>query len=586
MTVPPPLSSDDLAQYFPARRDQAIKPGAFEIGLCLGGTVSAGAYTGGVLDYLVEALDAWTADKDRGVPEAPVHDVVISTVAGTSGGAINGGILLRAAGWEYDHGPNDDNPFFSSWTSGVDLMKLLSPAPEADSTGLVSIFNCAAIAAQAAKTIAYHGRPLGSGNSPSQRSYFADPLRLFMMVGNVTGLPYSIAMSGQSGLSHDLVAHADFVRFALTISGGVPNPPVSRPDEFALVSTSSLNWDELQKSSLATSAFPLAFRSRPLARAMEVCGYRAIAVPPENDQSPAKVLQLIPRWDVLSAGESNPEICNFVNVDGGTTNNEPLDVVRTSLAGLAGRNPREPGEANRAVVLIDPFSDPEALGPHEPPSLVGLALPFIMSLVYQARYKPTDIALAQDEGTYSRFLIAPVGPAAADGKRAIGSRAIASGGLGGFLGFVDRSFLEYDYALGRRNAYDFLKRHLALPEKAKNAIFSSWTDDQRRAYRISENGIDYLPLIPLMPRLRDNPPALMPWPALSEFPNTLSDAIAARLDAVYALAKAAGQPDSWIKRAIMSSYLWLGWKFYLRGALRDGAVNALRSALQQQGLLR
>ena len=103
MTAPPPLSSNDLAKYFPARRDQPIKPGVFELGLCLGGTVSAGAYTGGVLDYLVEALDAWTADKERGVPEAPPHEVVISTVAGTSGGAINGAILLRAAGWEFDH---------------------------------------------------------------------------------------------------------------------------------------------------------------------------------------------------------------------------------------------------------------------------------------------------------------------------------------------------------------------------------------------------------------------------------------------------------------------------------------------------
>jgi hypothetical protein len=217
--------------------------------------------------------------------------------------------------------------------------------------------------------------------------------------------------------------------------------------------------------------------------------------------------------------------------------------------------------------------------------LIDLALPFVMSLIYQARYKPADIALARDEGVYSRYLIAPVGPAAPGGKRDIGWRAIASGGLGGFLGFVDRTFLEYDYALGRLNAHDFLRRHLALPESANNPIFASWTSDHRKDYRVTENGTDYLPLVPLMPRLRDNPPVLPRWPALSEFPSTLSDAIGARLDVVYSLAKAASQPDSWIKRAIMSSYLGLGWKFYLRGALRDGALAAIRSALQQQHLL-
>ena len=31
----------------------------FEIGLCMAGAVSAGAYTAGVMDYLIETLDKW-----------------------------------------------------------------------------------------------------------------------------------------------------------------------------------------------------------------------------------------------------------------------------------------------------------------------------------------------------------------------------------------------------------------------------------------------------------------------------------------------------------------------------------------------
>jgi len=64
----------------------------------LAGTVSAGAYTAGVLDYLLEALDAWQRAKEDGKSFAPPHEVVVSTIAGASGGGINGAVLLRAAG--------------------------------------------------------------------------------------------------------------------------------------------------------------------------------------------------------------------------------------------------------------------------------------------------------------------------------------------------------------------------------------------------------------------------------------------------------------------------------------------------------
>jgi hypothetical protein len=49
MTFPEPLTPQQIAAFFPLSRSP-IKPGAFEIGLVLGGTVAAGAYTAGVLD--------------------------------------------------------------------------------------------------------------------------------------------------------------------------------------------------------------------------------------------------------------------------------------------------------------------------------------------------------------------------------------------------------------------------------------------------------------------------------------------------------------------------------------------------------
>jgi len=585
-TVPNPLPSADIQRLFPIKRD-LISPGVFEVGLVLGGTVSAGAYTAGVLDFLIQALDAWTRAKHDRPTEVPQHEVVISTVAGTSGGAINGAILTRVAGWEFDHAAVDGNPFYSAWTQGVDLMALLSAAPEAGAGGFFSLLNCSAIDTMGDNVIGWTGRPLGSGASPSQRSYFADPLRLLAMVGNVTGIPYSISLTGESALAHELVGHADFARFALTVPGGVADPIQVRPDELALSSASPLNWDRLKAAALATSAFPLALRARPLDRPLELFGYRVAVVP--QDSGPPEVVQLVPKWDVLRGTNPTGGPIPFVNVDGGTMNNEPIDVVRMALAGYGARNLRAGDQADRAVVLVDPFSDPETLGPADVKPVQDLLGPFVMSLIYQNRMKPVDIALAKDSETYSRFLIAPYGP---DPHKQFalgaGSQIIASGGLAGFMGFIDIRFMQYDFLLGRRNAYEFLKKEFMLPDSNPLHRNAKWPVALEQSLGETVGSQRFLPIIPVMPELDAAPPPMptpQQWPKLTEFPPALSDAIAARLDTIYTALRTAVLPSSGLSRAAGSIYLWAGWKAGIRSALRDAAVEAIRSALTTQGLL-
>ena len=224
VNVPEPLSEQQLADLFPLIR-KPLGPNVFELGLVLGGTVSAGAYTAGVLDFLTEALDAWTLAKERGDPSAPMHEVVISTIGGASGGAINGAILTRAAGWSFPRGPDAGNPFYSSWTNGVDLMGLLSTKTE---TGRCGPRRPPSTAPRSTRR--RRGRSLTPAASWARatrpRSVPISPTRcaLIMMVGNVTGLPYRIRMPGESQLSYDLMAHADAMRFALTVPGGAREP--------------------------------------------------------------------------------------------------------------------------------------------------------------------------------------------------------------------------------------------------------------------------------------------------------------------------------------------------------------------------
>jgi len=97
----------------------------FEFGLVLGGTVSAGAYTAGVLDFLFEALDAWTDAKQRNDPLAPKHEVRLKVIAGASGGGVNAVIAARALAFNYPAVTRGSlkantptgNPFFDTWCS-------------------------------------------------------------------------------------------------------------------------------------------------------------------------------------------------------------------------------------------------------------------------------------------------------------------------------------------------------------------------------------------------------------------------------------------------------------------------------------
>ena len=53
-------------------------------------------------------------------------------------------------------------------------------------------------------------------------------------------------------------------------------------------------------------------------------------------------LPLIPDWAAIQDwdGGGLPDDYQFLSVDGGATDNEPIELARIALAGLSGRNPR------------------------------------------------------------------------------------------------------------------------------------------------------------------------------------------------------------------------------------------------------
>src|ERR1700744_372093 len=69
-----------------AAKVSATDQDTFYVGLCMAGAVSAGAYTAGVMDYLMEALSEW--EKRRGQQGVPSHLVQIPVMGGASAGGM------------------------------------------------------------------------------------------------------------------------------------------------------------------------------------------------------------------------------------------------------------------------------------------------------------------------------------------------------------------------------------------------------------------------------------------------------------------------------------------------------------------
>jgi predicted acylesterase/phospholipase RssA len=205
----------------------------FEIGLVMAGAVSAGAYTAGVVDFLIQALDQWQEGK-RGVdPRCPRHDVSLKVMAGTSAGGMSAAIA--AAQFGEAHTPAADprppgpsnNKLFESWVRRIDIARLLATSDlDADPDGDVrSLLDSTALDEIAAAV--FHRE---DGPPPPERSYLADPLHILLTVTNLQSIPYEVRFLGEKDRAPRMSLHGDHLHFALGDAAGLgpevrPLPP-------------------------------------------------------------------------------------------------------------------------------------------------------------------------------------------------------------------------------------------------------------------------------------------------------------------------------------------------------------------------
>jgi hypothetical protein len=444
----------------------------FEIGLVMAGAISAGAYTAGVIDFLVEALDEWEKARefarqnpdDPKSKECPTHSVKIKVMAGASAGGMTSGLATGLLGMDYQSvlsQPKPDQPaapvnnnLYRSWVNTIDIDPLLGSRDlDGGKKGPVKSVLDSSILLDIADDAFKFEQP----EARKSRPYVADPLHVFLTVTNLRGVPYPLQFQNFSNSQkvklYEMTFHADNMHFILSKD----EPPKEqgafwlKPYDFKNPET----WGLLQKTALATGAFPVGLAPillKRLSSQYDVRHWMHKGPYEENGRHYCEYWKPIPPD---FGGDGQPFPYDFLCVDGGVMNNEPLDLANLVLSGPLGVEPTEGDKVSRATMMILPF--PNAAGfsrDYDGKSdLLHLLPTTFNSLISQARFKASELSMANDPNVFSRFLVVPRRGFRPDGE--LEPFTIACGSLGGFGGFLSRKFREHDYQLGRRNCQWF-----------------------------------------------------------------------------------------------------------------------------------
>jgi len=472
-----------------------MKP--FEIGLTLTGSVSAGSYTAGVIDFLIEALDEW--DKQKKIDRAafgddyaqwtvPWHDVQIKGLSGASGGGVTCGLIYNSIGKQIDpvrtpppNGIADNNDMYNIWVDQLGIDELMSTG-DLESGSIKSLLNGNALPDIAEKSLVKEN----FGNKV-KRDYIADNLKAIITVTNLRGIPYWLKTQGIGANQVIYKKYSDYVKFELAKENRAIYPDTNMipydTDNPVFIS----NYPKLKAACLATCAFPAAFKIQPVTQTDRTYRNRdcsvQLAIPPQTDYS-------------------------FLNGDGGILNTNPFELLHQDmLPPDQAHNPSTPSTVERSLIIVAPLDTNSTFEPEydiRKDDLLSSIPALIGAIRNDALFNNQQICLALDKDVYSRFIIAPV--RYNDAGDQLLTPAITGTSVATFGAFLSRDFREHDYFQGRRNAQQFLRRNFAIPlDGAKqNPIFSApGTADllgkfKAQIYTDTVLNVPFFPIIPLV----------------------------------------------------------------------------------------
>lgn len=478
----------------------------FKISITMAGAVSAGAFTGGVMDYLLETLELWERAKQQnralgvGHPDynfsIPMHEVEIDVISGASAGGITGSLAMLNmvdGGHRYVNKDNPfgkDNRFYQSWVEMGDdastntFEKMLSTedlvkgeTPEA----LLNSKPIDAIAENALKIQSIQPYP----------SYVSDSLDLILTTTNLRGINFKIDFGGNDKSGSVITSHAGFFRYKLANGRHPTGIPDGDDLYYVLDLANDRDMAYLKDATLSTAAFPIGLRSREVAISQKYV-----------ERYPKYLFGK--RTGIYPLIRENT-VYKFNSIDGGLINNEPFAIA---LKVMREKNEKEVMERDRyAVIMIDPFPNKDNDVEEENPKrdIVSVAKGMFKALRNQVMFNQDGILEALELNDRTKFLIEPVRKAMVQGTMARAKNDLASAPFSGFAGFIDKSFRQHDYHLGRQNCQTFLRYYFGVPEKDIQGRLNAQPHDRAfERFYFNESQFDAASkkLYPIIPDMR------------------------------------------------------------------------------------
>lgn len=478
----------------------------FKLCLTMAGAVSAGAYTAGVIDYLLETLELWekakVINRSRGINHPdydhsiPMHQVEIDVMSGSSAGGISGSLTLLALADKNYKSINKDNPngidniFYRSWVEMADtkesstIDKLLGDNDLKEFGEVRSLLNTKAIDDIADEAI----RIREQREIPK---YASDSLDVILTTTNLRGINFLVNFDGSRDSSKGTVItnHGGFFRYKLKNDKYKSGIPVSEDELYYVLDISKKkHLQYLKEATLSTAAFPIGLRSREVAISSEY-----IKRYPKYLFNQSKGIEpLLPEGDIYT----------FNSVDGGVINNEPYGIA---LKVLKEKNPKSIETCRYGVIMIDPFPNKDKDVSKSGKSISSIAKGLLRSLRNQVMFNQEGILDALDLSDRTKFLIEPVRKIKKNGEWVRSKNDLTSAPIGGFAGFLSRDFRAHDFQLGRKNCQAFLRYYFAIPSEeieTRLSIKPSAEIKERFEFSVPPMDVNGDKLFPIIPDMR------------------------------------------------------------------------------------
>ncbi|MFC1554925.1 patatin-like phospholipase family protein, partial [candidate division KSB1 bacterium] len=253
------------------------------VAIMMGGGVSLGTYEAGVLAEIMKQFELYNISHD--------DKYVIDILVGASAGSMTLGIVAdQMYRNNFDLMNVYESPLYKAWVDMIDIRELL-PRIRKDIEDDPYIFSSKIIEDIAGKLI-----PDQKFNY-QQVSFAPDTLLMGMTISNMQGLQYQLYF--QDDLFKPIYFNSDSRFFKVTASGKIL---LTNPDCISNYQNDQINWSTVRKTSIASGAFPFAFR-------------------------PVSLIRYKDEFNQYETPINLPSNNRYTYVDGGFFNNNPISIT-------------------------------------------------------------------------------------------------------------------------------------------------------------------------------------------------------------------------------------------------------------------